>query len=212
MSEVIVFGMPQSTYVRSVRMACEEKGVAHVVEPMMPDQMRESGRHPFGRMPAMEHDGVRLFESSAILRYLDRTFGGPALEPADPQQALISLQWESALHDYLIPTMGRRYILQYIFPKGPDGQPDREVIDAAVKELQGHFAILSEALAEGPFFFGAGPAIPDLLLAPHLAYIDGLPEGPELLGAAPPVQRLLDAMKARDSFQRTIPPPLTDAA
>ncbi len=212
MSEVIVFGMPQSTYVRSVRMACEEKGAAHVVEPIMPDQLRESGRHPFGRMPAMEHDGVRLFESSAILRYLDRTFDGLTLEPDDPGQALISLQWESALHDYLIPTMGRRYILQYIFPKGPDGEPDRAVIDAAVTELHGLFAILAEALAAGPFFFGAEPVIPDLLLAPQLAYIEGLPEGPELLGAAPPVQRLLDAMKARDSFQRTVPPPLPEAA
>ncbi len=212
MSDVIVFGMPQSTYVRSVRMACEEVGASHVVEPMMPDQLRESGRHPFGRMPAVEHDGFRLYESSAILRYLDRTFGGPALEPADPRRALISLQWECALHDYLIPTMGRRYILQYIFPKGPDGEPDRAVIDAAVTELHGLFAILAEALAAGPFFFGADPKIPDLLLAPQLAYVEGLPEGPELLGAAPPVQRLLDAMKARDSFQRTVPPPLPEAA
>ncbi len=96
MSNVIVFGMPQSTYVRSLRMACEEKGAAHTVEPMMPDKMRDSGRHPFARMPAMEHDGVRLFESSAIIRYLDRAFDGPALEPADPMQALFSMQWESA--------------------------------------------------------------------------------------------------------------------
>ena len=212
MSEVIVFGMPQSTYVRSVRLACEEKGAAHVVEPMMPDQMRESGRHPFGRMPAIEHAGVRLFESSAILRYLDRALDGPALEPEDPKRAVLSMQWESALHDYLIPTMGRRYILQYIFPKGPDGQPDREVIDAAVKDLRGHFAVLSEALTEGPFFFGADPVIPDLLLTPQLAYLEGLPEGPELLAAAPPVRRLLDAMKERDSFQRTIPPPVPEAA
>ena len=212
MSEVIIFGMPQSTFVRSARLGCEEKGAAHVVEPMMPDQLRESGRHPFGRMPAMEHEGFRLFESSAILRYLDRTFGGPALEPADPKQALVSRQWESALHDYLLPTLGRRYILQYVFPKGADGQPDRTVIDPAVEELRRNFAVLSEALAEGPFFFGADPAIPDLLLAPPLAYIEGLPEGPDLLAGAPPLQRLLDAMKARDSFQRTVPPPLPEAA
>ena len=212
MSEVIVFGAPQSGYVRSVRLACEEKGAPHLVEPMMPDQMRESGRHPFGRMPAMEHAGFRLFESSAILRYIDRSFDGPAFEPADPQQALLSLQWESAAHDYLIPTMGRRYILQYFFPKGPDGAPDRATIDEALKDIRGHFAVLSDALAEGPFFFGAAPAIPDLLLAPVLAYLEAMPEGPDLLAAAPPVQRLLDAMKERDSFQRTVPPPLPEAA
>ncbi len=212
MSEVIVFGMPQSGYVRAVRLACEEKGAAHAVEPMMPDQMRDSGRHPFGRMPAIEHDGIRLYESSAILRYLDRTFAGPSLEPADPQQALLSMQWESAAHDYLIPTLGRRYILQYFFPKGPDGQPDRAVIDEAIADIHRHFAVLSEALAAGPFLFGAQPSIPDLLLVPTLAYLEAMPEGPELLGAAPRVQRLLDAMKARDSFQRTVPPPIPEAA
>ena len=35
MSEVIVFGMPQSGYVRAVRLACEEKGAAHVVAPSL---------------------------------------------------------------------------------------------------------------------------------------------------------------------------------
>ncbi len=213
MSEVIVFGMPQSGYVRAVRLACEEKGADHVVKPMMPAEMRDAGRHPFGRMPAMEHEGTRLFESSAILRYLDRTFEGPALEPADPRQALLSVQWESAIHDYLIPTLGRRYILQYIFPKGPDGEPDRAVIEAALVEARGQLAVLSEALeAAGPFFFGAGPAIPDLLLTPTLAYLEAMPEGPELLGAAPGLRGLLEAMKARESFQRTVPPPLTEAA
>ncbi len=212
MSDVIVYGMPQSGYVRAVRLACEEKGAAHVVEPMMPDQMRDSGRHPFGRMPAIEHDGTRLYESSAILRYIDRTFEGPGFEPADPRQALRSMQWESAAHDYLIPTLGRRYILQYFFPKGPDGQPDRAVIDEAIADIHRHFAVLSEALAAGPFLFGAKPSIPDLLLVPTLAYLGAMPEGPELLGAAPRVQRLLDAMKARDSFQRTVPPPIPEAA
>ena len=212
MSDLIVFGMPQAGYVRAVRLGCEEKAAAHRVEPMMPDRLRESGRQPFGRMPAMEHAGFRLYESSAILRYLDRTFDGPALEPADPKQALLSLQWESAAHDYLLPAMSRRYILQYFLPKGPDGAPDRETIDAAVKDIRGHFAILSDVLAQGPFFFGASPRIPDLLLAPFLAYLEGLPEGPGLLAGAPPVQRLLDAMKERDSFQRTIPPPLPKAA
>ena len=212
MSDLIVFGMPQSGYVRAVRMACEEKGVPHVVEPMGPEQMRDRGRHPFGRMPAMEHDGVRLFESSAILRYIDHSFDGPALNPRDPEQALLAMQWESAAHDYLIPTLGRRYILQYFFPKGPDGTPDRAVIDAALADLRRHFAALSAALTKGPFLFGAAPSYPDLLLAPPLAYLEDLPEGPVLLGAAPRVQRLLNAMKLRDSFQRTLPPPLTAAA
>ena len=37
--------------------------------------------HPFGRMPAFEHDGFRLFETAAISRYVDEAFAGPALQP-----------------------------------------------------------------------------------------------------------------------------------
>ena len=32
MTEIVLYGFPQSTYVRTARLACEEKGVAHVLE------------------------------------------------------------------------------------------------------------------------------------------------------------------------------------
>ena len=31
MTEIVLYGFPQSTYVRTARLACEEKGVAHVL-------------------------------------------------------------------------------------------------------------------------------------------------------------------------------------
>jgi glutathione S-transferase len=39
--------------------------------------------HPFGRIPAFEHDGFRLHETGAIARYVDEAFAGPALQPAE---------------------------------------------------------------------------------------------------------------------------------
>jgi glutathione S-transferase len=38
-------------------------------------------RHPFGRVPAFEHDGFKLYETSAITRYLDAVLPGPAPTP-----------------------------------------------------------------------------------------------------------------------------------
>ena len=43
--------------------------------------------HPFGRIPAFEHDGFRLYETGAIARYVDEAFEGPALQPKDPRAA-----------------------------------------------------------------------------------------------------------------------------
>src|SRR5512138_2005115 len=88
MSEVIVYGIPGSPYVRMPLLACEEKGAPYRIEAMTfgttksPEHL---ARHPFGRIPAVEHDGFRLYESQAIIRYIDQVFAGPSLTPADPR-------------------------------------------------------------------------------------------------------------------------------
>lgn len=63
----ILFGAAYSVYVRAVRLALHEKGVAY--DHVAVDVFGASGppadyqvRHPFGRIPAFEHDDVRLYE------------------------------------------------------------------------------------------------------------------------------------------------------
>jgi|ERR1700730_9841038 len=85
----VVFGAPYSVYVRAVRLALEEKAVDYELVPV--DIFAPSGvppehkvRHPFGKIPAFEHAGFRLYEASAITRYVDEAFPGPRLQPDDP--------------------------------------------------------------------------------------------------------------------------------
>src|ERR1700730_7833697 len=85
----IVFGAPYSVYVRAVRLALEEKGVAyelvplHIFAPGGPSE-EHLQRHPFGKIPAFKHAGFHLYEAGAVTRYVDEAFSGPALQPADP--------------------------------------------------------------------------------------------------------------------------------
>ncbi len=51
--------------------------------------------HPYGKLPAFEHEDVRLFETLAIVTYLDRVFGGSKLTPSDPVTQAHRLQWIS---------------------------------------------------------------------------------------------------------------------
>src|SRR5258707_8761454 len=44
-----------------------------------------SKRHPFGRIPAFEHGDFRLYETGAIVRYIDDAFPGCKLEPTGPK-------------------------------------------------------------------------------------------------------------------------------
>ena len=92
MATPIIYGPGVSTYVRTVRLVLEEKGADYQLVEIdilqgghkTPEHL---ARHPFGRVPAFEHDGFQLYETSAITRYLDAVLPGPQLTPGDPKGA-----------------------------------------------------------------------------------------------------------------------------
>jgi glutathione S-transferase len=82
MGKPVVYGADYSVYVRIVRLVLEEKGIDYELVPV--DIFRADGipgwyfdHHPFGRIPAFEHDGFRLYEIGAIDCYVDEAFDGP---------------------------------------------------------------------------------------------------------------------------------------
>src|SRR5260221_4821487 len=90
MDEPVLYGAAYSVYVRAVRLALAEKGVAYRLEEV--DVFGPEGvpaahraRHPFGRIPPFQHDRFRLYESGPISRYVDQAFAGPSLWPAAPR-------------------------------------------------------------------------------------------------------------------------------
>src|SRR6266852_9399764 len=90
MSEFIVYSVPGSPFGRAVLAKLEEKAASYRLLPVVPGTFRSPGhlaRHPFGRVPVLEHNGFSLYETQAILRYLDRVLPAPALTPADPKRA-----------------------------------------------------------------------------------------------------------------------------
>lgn len=86
MAAFVVHSVPGSPYGRSVLATLEEKGAAYRLQPVAPGGFRNEphlSRHPFGKVPVIEHDGFVLYETQAILRYLDRIIPHPPLAPAD---------------------------------------------------------------------------------------------------------------------------------
>lgn len=207
-----LYGDVRSTYTRTVRMALAEKGVAysmHTVAPHADDLLQ---LHPFGHLPALRDGETVLFESSAIMRYLDDGFGdGATLSPATLLGRARCEQWTSAIKDYVYDCMTRRYVRQYLFPTGADGQPDRAVIDGALRQMPAQLAALDRAYGAGDWLAGPALSMADLVLAPILAYVERMPEGPSLLAAAPNVRRAQAVMRERASFSSTDPsiPPAT---
>src|SRR5919197_544307 len=105
MPNVTVYGFPISTYVNVVRLVLTHKGVPfnfHDLEPEMgtPGHL---ALHPFGRVPILDHDGFRVYETAAIATYVDEAFTGPALQPAGARERARMHQWISALSGYYYP-------------------------------------------------------------------------------------------------------------
>jgi glutathione S-transferase len=207
MADLEIIGFPQSTFVRVARMTCEEKGIPYELKAVPPHSPEVTAIHPFGKIPAMRHGDLQLCESSAIARYLDRTFGGPKLIPEEPRAAAQVEQWVSIINTTIDPVMIRTYVLGYIFPKGADGKPDRKTIDEAVDKMRAQVDVLDRRVADTGHLAGNGFTLADIDLMPILFYVRQFPEGGELVKGAKNLEAYYARHAARPSFKSTMPPP-----
>jgi glutathione S-transferase len=207
MATLEIIGMPQSNYVRVVRMVCEEKGVAYELVPERPHSPPVAAIHPFGKVPVMRHGDLELCESKAIATYIDRSFGGPKVIPEDARAAAAVEQWVSLVNTIIDPVMIRTYLLNYIFPNGADGKPDRAAIDGAVPALQAQMELLDRTVAKTGHLAGPSFTLADINLLPILFYVRQFPEGGAAMAAANNVEAYYARHSSRPSFQKTTPPP-----
>jgi glutathione S-transferase len=207
MPKVEIIGMPQSTFVRVVRMVCEEKGIDYELKAVTPHSPEIDAVHPFGKVPGMRHGDLELCESKAIATYLDRTFKGVKVIPEDPRLAAEVEQWVSLVNTHIDPTMIRTYLLNYIFPKGADGKPDRKLIDGALPAMKQQVEVLDRAVAKTGYLVGNGYTLADINLMPILFYVRQFPEGRETIGSAKNLSAYFDRHAQRASFRNTMPPP-----
>lgn len=207
MAQLEIIGIPQSTFVRVVRMVCEEKKVPYELKPAPPHTPEIDAIHPFGKVPAMRHGDVELCESKAIASYIDRAFDGPKLIPDDPKLAAEVEQWVSIINTVIDPVMVRTYLLNYVFPKGADGQPDRAAIDGALPAMRRQTEVLDRAVAKTGHLAGDRFTLADIDLLPILFYLQRFPEGAEMVKSAKNLHAYFTRHSERPSFKNTMPPP-----
>ena len=91
MSEFVLWGFDASTYVRTIKMLLAEKHFTQFKqvplnvlqgEPKRPEHLE---RHPFGKVPVLDHDGMRILETTAIARYLNDLLPGECASAPDAQ-------------------------------------------------------------------------------------------------------------------------------
>jgi len=210
---VHIVGMQFSSFVRSVQLCCEEKGIAYTIGPEVNGQLMNPGStelltlHPFGKIPVLVHGDRHLIETPSICRYLDAAFAGPALQPKDLWLRAQVDQWSAMLALYIDHAIVRRYLLEFVFPKGEAGAIRQEVVDAAKPEMTRVLKLLDEQLAEGDYLVGDTFSIADAIAAPMLDYLSGLPAAEGFLVDLPRLVAYVARLRKRPSAGKVLVAP-----
>lgn len=187
MSDITLWGFDGSTYVRTVKMLLAEKGVTQFKqvplnvlegEPKRPEHLE---RHPFGKVPVLDHDGTRILETSAIVRYLNDVLPGKSLVPATPKDRARMDMVVGLIDSYGYGALVGGVAAYHLFPDFVGGKNDatraggietgRKVIEFAMKTK-----------GSSPFIAG-GLSLADLYLAPVAFYVSLTPDKDAVFGA-----------------------------
>jgi glutathione S-transferase len=207
MSEFTVHSIPGSPFGRAVMTTLEEKGARYRFSPVAPGSLRSPehlARHPFGRVPVLEHDGFLLYETQAILRYLDRMLPSPALTPADPRRAARMDQVMNVNDWYLFQGVANVIVFNRVIgPRVMGLTPDEAAIEAAMPKARAVFEELARLLGGQPFFAGETISLADFIVAPQIAFFTLTPEWSALVAPHKNLVAWLARMEARPSFVAT---------
>jgi len=188
-----IIGTPFSTFTRSITLGLHYKGLSFNQVRITPHSDTAYQNHPFGFLPTLvihEVDGkrdVKLRESQAIARYIDRVAPEPSLHisSGDGGAVLEEQMWEfvsfAGAHGF--PAVEKGVVKPRV--AGTDGGKlsDAQIrgeIKTGVETLKKFLANIEAHMAPAGYVYGEKLSWADFFLYPLLADLHAIPEG-ELL-------------------------------
>lgn len=200
-----VFGHPMSTCTRKVLTTLAEKGAEpdFVLVDLMTGAQKQPehlARQPFGVVPAINDDGFELYESRAIIRYIDETVAGPKLTPQDPKGRAVMEQWISVEYSNFTPP-AMKIISECLFKKMQGMEPDQAVVDGARKNVAKCVGIMENRLKSSTYLAGDQFTLADIGFMPYVEYLFASGHG-DLITSSPAVASWWGRVSERPSWQK----------
>ncbi|CAN7474504.1 glutathione S-transferase N-terminal domain-containing protein [Bradyrhizobium sp. LjRoot220] len=188
-------GSPNPT---KIALFLEEAGIAFepvAVDTRAGDQFKPEYLviNPNAKVPAIDDDGVKVFDSNAILLYLAEKTG--KFLPANRAELL---SWLMFVATGVGPYSGQAVHFKHFAPEKIDYAHNRYQFEA-----QRHFAILDEHLAKRRFMVGDSYSIVDMAVWGWARMIP-LILGEDGFAKYPNVKRLVDEISARPAAAKAI--------
>jgi glutathione S-transferase len=200
-----LYGHPMSTCTRKVLTTLAEKG--HEADFVLVDILKGEAREPahrvhqpFGRVPVLEDDDFRLYESRAIIRYLDEKLDGPRLVPGDLHDRARMDQWMSVEYSYFSgPAL--QIMRELLFGHLHGKTPDMDVVKAARESVGSVLDVTEKALTHHAYFGGKTFSLADISWMPYVQYLFAAQQG-DLLTSRPAMSAWWERVSTRPSWKK----------
>ncbi len=176
-----LYNMNLSNFATKCRIAIYDKGI-NVEMAAVPGGDAHSAEYlkinPFGKVPALDADGVAIAESEVINEYLEDKFPTPSLLPKSPE-ARAQVRIMTRFHDlYLEPP------IRALFPQMNPKTRDNNVVNEKLTEINSRLDQLEKMLPDSGFACGDF-TLADCALAPTIFFAVNLLG---MFGAKPPLE------------------------
>src|SRR5262245_44374715 len=205
-----VLGGNVSPFVRKVRAFLAEKNQKYDIEQINPANPPDGWRRisPLGKIPALDHDGRIVNDSSVICLYLEKVFPEPALYPKDPYDYARALWLDEFMEGGVGPCAGAQVFRPLaLLPAFTQKPPDAATVAAAEKvvteSLFPLFGYLEQQLGGAEWFVGNRFSVADIAVASPFVNLRhaGLPPDASKF---PKLAAFVARMHARPAYQALI--------
>jgi len=192
-----------SPYARKVRIAFAEKKIDYTLVEQDPwDPGTIVGAHnPLGKVPVLVlDDGTNIFDSRVIVEYIDSISPVSRLIPEPVRQKILVKRWEALGDGVLDAAVAAR-----AEKLRPQRQQSAAHLARQLRKVHTAVETMSRDLGDRAWCNGEGYSLADIATGVALGYLDF--RHPEFAwrDSAPNLNRLLEKLAKRSSFEKTSP-------
>ena len=199
--QVAIHGTVISTYTRIVQIACEEAGLSH--QTIATPAHSPDNRHPFGKVPVVEIDGLELFESVSIAQYIDNAHNSGALQPANAAQRAVMDRWIAVANNYLFPLFEHGLVMPHIMHNYAGMPLDTVKIDKHLPNIAKTLSFLDLEMQKDGAWTACGFTLADVFLYCILRSVESTPQGAAGIARLQVLPHWLMSCRTRPSIAAT---------
>lgn len=203
---IILYGTPISTYVRTVRLLLAEANIDYDLKDIgifNGDNKTQEylAKHPFGKIPTLEVDGINIYETTAITYYINQKLADAKFAPADILGQTRMYQIMAIIDSYLYNPAVQKIVIQNLVVPSQGGETDQEAVQKAIAPTQKALSAIEDLYQGTPFLLGSMIGIADFYLIPIFVYLEKTPQFAEVANNVPKLKAWWNEVKALASVK-----------